>query len=146
MHRRNAPEKAIGTFKNHFKAILAGVNRTFPMHLQDWLLPQAESTLNMIHQTNIAPTVLAYAYMNGQHDYNKIPMVPIGFAALIHLKPDIRKTWDSNATEGFYLGTLQEHYQCYKVWINKHEAHKWRTWSTSNTSTSQCQHTQRQMQ
>ena len=50
MHRRNAAEKAISTFKN----ILARVERIFSMHMWDQLLPQAESTLNMMHQTNIA--------------------------------------------------------------------------------------------
>ena len=106
MHRRNAAEKAMGTFKNYFKAILAGVHRIFPMYIGDRLLPQAESTLNMMCQTNIAPTVSAYAYIYGQHDYNKMPMTPIGCAALIHLKPNTRKTLDSNATEGYYLQTL----------------------------------------
>ncbi len=32
-HRRNLAEQAIQTFKNHFKAILAGVDDTFPMRL-----------------------------------------------------------------------------------------------------------------
>ncbi len=32
-HRRNLVERAIQTFKNHFKAILAGVDDTFPMRL-----------------------------------------------------------------------------------------------------------------
>ena len=31
-HQRNLSERAIQTFKNHFKAILAGVDNTFPMH------------------------------------------------------------------------------------------------------------------
>ena len=39
----------------------------------------------------------------------------MGCTALIYLKPNTRKTWDSNAIEGYYLGTLQEDYQCYKV-------------------------------
>ncbi len=30
-HRQNLAERAIQTFKNHFKAILAGVENTFPM-------------------------------------------------------------------------------------------------------------------
>ena len=68
---------------------------------------------------NIAPMVSACAYMYGQHDYNKIPMAPMGCAALINLKPDIRKTWDSNAINGYYLGTLQECYKCYKVWVKQ---------------------------
>ena len=33
MHQQNAAEKAISTFKDHFKAILSGVDKTFPMLL-----------------------------------------------------------------------------------------------------------------
>ena len=111
--------KAIGTFKNYLKSILAGVDRTFPMHLWDQLLPQAESTLNIMWQTKIAPTMSAYAYIYGQQNYNKMPMAPMGCTALIHIKPDTRITWDSNATDGYYLGTLHRHYHCYKLWIKQ---------------------------
>ena len=34
----------------------------------------------------------AYAYMHGQHGYNKMPMASMGCAALIHLKPNTRQT------------------------------------------------------
>ena len=39
MHRQNAAEQAIGTFKAHFLAILAGVADDFPRHFWDLLLP-----------------------------------------------------------------------------------------------------------
>ena len=32
-HRQNLAERAIQTFKNHFKAVIAGVEDNFPMHL-----------------------------------------------------------------------------------------------------------------
>jgi hypothetical protein len=32
-HRRNLAERAIQTFKSHFKAIIAGVDDSFPMRL-----------------------------------------------------------------------------------------------------------------
>jgi hypothetical protein len=47
-HRRNLAEKAIQTFKDHFVAILCGADKSFPLHLWDRLLPQAEHTLNML--------------------------------------------------------------------------------------------------
>jgi hypothetical protein len=40
-HRRNAAERAIRTFKEHFVAGLASVDPYFPMHLWDRPLPQA---------------------------------------------------------------------------------------------------------
>jgi hypothetical protein len=48
MHRCNWVERAIHTFKDHFMAILAGVDATFPPYLWDLLLPQAELTLNLL--------------------------------------------------------------------------------------------------
>jgi hypothetical protein len=40
-HRRNAAERAIRTFKEHFVAGLSSVDPSFPLHLWDRLLPQA---------------------------------------------------------------------------------------------------------
>ena len=48
VHRRNAAERAIRTFKNHFVAGLATTNKRFPLHLWDRLLEQAEMTLNLL--------------------------------------------------------------------------------------------------
>ena len=41
IHRRNAAERAIRTFKNHFIAGLSSTDSNFPMHLWDKLLDQA---------------------------------------------------------------------------------------------------------
>ena len=48
IHRRNAAERAIRTFKNHFIAGLCSLDPNFPMHLWDLLLPQAELTRNLL--------------------------------------------------------------------------------------------------
>jgi hypothetical protein len=46
-HRRNAADRAIRTFKEHFVAGYFSVDPTFPLHLWDIILPQAEITLNL---------------------------------------------------------------------------------------------------
>jgi hypothetical protein len=46
-HRRNAAERAIRNFKEHFVAGLSSVDPAFPLHLWDILLLQAEITLNL---------------------------------------------------------------------------------------------------
>ena len=48
VHRRNAAERAIRTFKNHFIAGLCTTDRAFPLKLWDRLLPQALITLNTL--------------------------------------------------------------------------------------------------
>ncbi len=79
-HRQNLAERAIQTFKNHFKAILAGVKDTFPMQLWDRLLPQTILTLNSLCQSNAVSTISAHQYLHGNFDYNKMPLAPMGCA------------------------------------------------------------------
>jgi hypothetical protein len=55
MHCCNWAEHAIRTFKDHFLAILAGVDSAFPPHLWDLLLPQAKPTLNLLRQATLNP-------------------------------------------------------------------------------------------
>jgi hypothetical protein len=55
MHRRNWAEHAIGTLKDHFLAILAGVDSAFSPYPWDLLLPQAKLTLNLIQQATLNP-------------------------------------------------------------------------------------------
>jgi hypothetical protein len=55
MHRQNAAERAIQTFKNHFISTLCGNDKDFPMHLWDRLLPQALLTLNLLCSSHINP-------------------------------------------------------------------------------------------
>ena len=83
-HRRNLAEQAIQTFKNHFKAVLTGVDGTFPMRLWDKLLPQTILTLNLLRQSNAIPTVSAYQFVNVNFDYNKMPLAPMGSAVQIY--------------------------------------------------------------
>ncbi len=62
-HRRNLVERAIQTFKNHFKAILAGVDDSFSMQLWDKLIPQTILKLNLLRKANAVPTISAYQYV-----------------------------------------------------------------------------------
>ena len=62
-HRWNIAEKAIQVFKAHFKSILCGADKSFPLHLWDRLLRQAEHTLNMLRTSKMTPLVSSYAYL-----------------------------------------------------------------------------------
>ena len=115
-HRRNLAERAIQTFKNHFKAVLAGVADNFPMNLWDRLLPQTVLTLNLLRQSNVAPTVSAYQYIHGTFDYNKMPLAPMGCAVQVHETNERRGTWAANSTDGWYLRTSPEHYRCHIIY------------------------------
>jgi hypothetical protein len=116
-HRRNKAEKAIQTFKDHFVAILCGADTSFPLNLWDLLLRQAEHTLNMLRPARMTPTVSAYTYLWGQHDYNTNPFAPLGCKVESHLVPSIRETWAPHTASGYYVGTSWEHYRCHEVYI-----------------------------
>jgi hypothetical protein len=116
MHRANIAEKAIQTFKNHFKSILSGVDDSFPVQLWDRLIPQAEMTLNMLRPSNVSPKISAYMYAHGNHDFNAHPLAPMGCAVQIYVRPENRKTWDVNSIDGYYIGTSFEHYRNYTIW------------------------------
>jgi hypothetical protein len=109
-HQRNAANVAIRNFKAHFLSILAGVVDNFPPNLGDWLLPQTEITINLIQQSNATPNVSAYAHLSGPFDYNKMPLVPMGFEAQVHEKTDKCGTWANHSVGGWYLFTSPEHY------------------------------------
>ena len=100
MHRINVAEKTTQKFKGHFKSILCGVANNFPLKKWDTLLPQAELTCNILHQSNIAPNVSAQAYTFGPHNFNRMPLSPLVCAVQIHLKTSKRRTWAVHSVYG----------------------------------------------
>lgn len=48
IHRRNAAERSIQTYKNHLIAGLSTTPTQFPIHLWDLLIPQANLTINLL--------------------------------------------------------------------------------------------------
>ncbi len=115
----NLAEKAIQMFKNHFKAIIAGVDDSFQMMLWDKLLPQTILTLNLLRQSNVTPTVSAYAYINGPFDYNAMPLAPMGCTVQLHESTNRRITWAEDSIDGWYLPTSPEHYWCHIIHVTK---------------------------
>jgi hypothetical protein len=101
MHCRNQAECAIRTFKDHFLAILAGVDSAFPPYLWDLLLPQAELTLNLLRQATINLRISTWEFFQGPFDFNKMPLGPVGFPILIHAKPASHRSWDFHSKNGF---------------------------------------------
>ena len=71
----------------------------------------------MHRPSHIVPTISAYTYMHGQHDFNKMLLAPMGCTVLLHNKPDFRKTWDDYAIEGYYVESSKANYWCYKIWV-----------------------------
>jgi hypothetical protein len=92
-HRRNAADHAIMTLKEHFVTGLSSVYTYFPMNLWDRLLPQAETTLNLLRTSRLHPQLSAAAHFHGLIDYNKTAFAPPGCNIIAHEKPSQRRTW-----------------------------------------------------
>jgi len=113
MHRRNAAERAIQTFKDHFKAILCSCDPRFPLFYWCLLIPQAVLTLNLLRTSRLNPKLLAWSCLNGPFDYDAHPIAPLGTHVVMHQKPGQRATWAPSGIDGWYVGPDFECYRCY---------------------------------
>ena len=119
VHRRNAAERAISTFKDHFIAGLCSTDKSFPLHLWDRLLPQCTLTLNLLRPSRLNPAISAQEQLNGRFDFNRTPLAPPGHRVLVHVKPNMRETFAAHSVDGWYVGPAMEHYRCYRTYISK---------------------------
>jgi hypothetical protein len=94
------------------------------MRLWDKLLPQTTLTLNLLRQSNFAPTVLAWQYVHGPFDYNKMPLALMECAVQIHEDSERQGTWVANTINGWYLQALPEHYQCHLIYVKKKKSER----------------------
>ena len=62
-HRTNLAERAIQTYKSHFKAGLATCDPTFPLSEWDRLMEQSVITLNLLRPARSNPNISAYHYL-----------------------------------------------------------------------------------
>jgi hypothetical protein len=63
--------------------------------------------------------VSAYQYVNGNFDYNKMLLAPMGCAVQLYQNSQRRKSWASNAIDGWYLQTSPEHYRCHIIHVKQ---------------------------
>ena len=104
IHRHNATERAIQTFKNHFIAGLSSVHKRFPMHLWCRLIPRGILSLNLLRGYRTNPKLSAHAQVHGAFGFNATPLAPPGSKIVIHEKPGVRGSWSLRGIDGWYIG------------------------------------------
>ena len=72
-HRHNLAERAIQTWKNHFKAGLASLNPNFPLSEWDRLINRANFILNIMWASRSNPNISAYTYAFGEFNFMTTP-------------------------------------------------------------------------
>ena len=117
VHCRNAAERAIQTFKNHFLSVLATADNEFPISEWDRLLPQAEMTLNLMRESRCNPKLSAYNYLHGMYNFATTPLAPAGTKVIIHMKPNNRASWQYHGRTGWYIGPAHDHYRCFRCFV-----------------------------
>ena len=117
LHRRNAAEIAIQTFKNHFIAVILSTHKNFPLHLWCRLFLQAIVTLNLLSLSRINPTLSAHAQLHGKFDFNATPFAPPGTKVIVHQQPTIRQSWAPRGKYGWYIYLSKDHYRCYNIYV-----------------------------
>ena len=113
MHRINAAERAVRTFKNHFIADLCTVDPSFPFYLWGRLLPQVTMTLNMLRRSQLNPRILADGQVDGIHNFERTPLAPLGCKVQIHEKYHKQLAYSPHSVDGWYLGPEVHNYRCY---------------------------------
>ena len=113
-HRTNIAERMIQTFKAHFISILAGTDNEFPDDCWDELIPGAIMQLNMLRSCTIKPEHSAHSFIFGPHDFNKVPLAPLGSKVMMHEGTYERGSWSDRGVKGFFIGPAHEHYRCYQ--------------------------------
>jgi hypothetical protein len=99
IHRRNAAERAICTFKNHFISSLSSLPPNFPLYLWCQLLPQAVLMLNLLRTSMQCPHLSAHAHLFGNYNFDATPIAPPRSTIIVHQKPSQRTSWNPHGRQ-----------------------------------------------
>ena len=63
--------------------------------------------------------ILAWQYVHGNFDYNKMPLAPMGCAVQIYQRCERSASWGAKAINRWYLQMSPEHYQCHVMYVKQ---------------------------
>ena len=92
LHRTNAAECEIQTYKDHLIAGLISCNLNLPLHLWYRLIPHATLALNLLRPSCLNLRLSVEAQLNGAFDFNRTPLAPPGTQVILNETPVNRRT------------------------------------------------------
>eukprot|EP00804_Cyclotella_cryptica_P024310 CCRYP_020870-RA/>CCRYP_020870-RA protein AED:0.35 eAED:0.35 QI:0/-1/0/1/-1/1/1/0/397 len=95
----NAAERAIQTWKEHWLSVMGMLDPNCPIQLWCQFIEQGQDTLNLLCVSCVNPKLSVYVVLDGQYNFDKTPLAPVGTRALILLDPSARKTWQNHALD-----------------------------------------------
>ena len=97
---------------------MGGTYPTFNLALWGKQIPQDLITLNLLHKSNMSPSLSTYSQLYGTYDFNFTSIASLVVRVMVHEKPDDRQTWAPHEVEVWYICLAMYYYRWYKVWIN----------------------------
>jgi hypothetical protein len=116
-HQVNVAERAIATFKEHFIAGLATVDKNCHQQLWDEFLHQVELTLNFLCFSRCDPSKSSKKEVHSPYDFNKTPITLIGTKDLVYDNPYVQASLAPHGTDAFYVCPAPKHYWCLQFFM-----------------------------
>ena len=91
--RHNSTKWARRKFKKHLLSEIATCDADFPLREWDWLISQDGLTINFLSNSSLNPKLSSWAYLFGNRDFNKFPLLLPGTKVILHAKPGKRASW-----------------------------------------------------
>ena len=123
-HRANIAERMIAVVKSYLISALATSSPTFPLDLWDLLLPQVETTINLMRPSRVNRNISAYQALYGKFNFSKTPLAPPGSECVILERPNERDTWAVHGPSGYYIGPAMLHNKCFRIHVNKTQSER----------------------
>jgi hypothetical protein len=83
------------------------------MQLWCQFIEQGQDALNMLRTSRVNPKLSAYAILEGQFNFDRTPMAPVGTKALVCMTANKHNTWENHAIDAWYVGSAKMHYRNY---------------------------------
>ena len=80
-------------------------------------MDQVELTLDILRNSRVNPTLSTHEYLNGVHDFNKMPLALPGTQSIVYTKPDKYASWAFHGENGWYVGLEPHNYGYFKWFI-----------------------------
>eukprot|EP00804_Cyclotella_cryptica_P014577 CCRYP_004839-RA/>CCRYP_004839-RA protein AED:0.43 eAED:0.43 QI:0/-1/0/1/-1/0/1/0/154 len=71
----------------------------------------------MLRTSRINDKLSAYAILEGQFEFDKTLLAPVGTKALVFLDPKKRTSWNTHAVDAWYVGPAKKHHRNFKFYI-----------------------------
>ena len=116
-HRRNAAKRSIQTWKNYFFAGLATCDTKTPIKEWDLLLPQSDTTLNLLRTYRRFPRLSSYKCLNQKFNFAAIPIALPGTRVVSQISTNQCRHMAPHGIDGWYVEPSIQHYLCHKCCI-----------------------------